>query len=126
MISVEWIKQAEYDLKTAGAMFAAKRYIYVIFMCHLAIEKAIKGIYAQATQTLPPKTHNLLALIEKSSLDVPGDLYDFIYRLNGVSIPTRYPEDIGKLKKDYNKKNTQAILEMSEVTLKWLKKKSKQ
>ncbi|MBN1664320.1 MAG: HEPN domain-containing protein [Deltaproteobacteria bacterium] len=126
MIPVEWMKQAEYDLKTAEAMFAAKRYIYVVFMCHLAIEKAIKGIYARATQTLPPKTHNLLALIEKSSLDVPEDLYDFIYRLNGVSVPTRYPEDIGKLKKDYNKKNTQAILEMSEVTLKWLKKKSKQ
>lgn len=35
----EWFKQAAYDLKTAEIMFENKRYIYVVFMCHLAIEK---------------------------------------------------------------------------------------
>jgi len=69
--------KAEYDLKTAEAIFNAKRYIYVVFMCHLAIEKAIKGLYAQATQLLPPKTHNLLALIEKSNLDCTGKFIRF-------------------------------------------------
>ena len=30
----EWFRQAEYDMKTAEAMFKARRYIYVVFMCH--------------------------------------------------------------------------------------------
>ncbi len=30
----QWFKQAQYDLSTAEAMFDAKKYIYVIFMCH--------------------------------------------------------------------------------------------
>lgn len=43
----EWFLQADYDLETALAMLNSGRYIYTVFMAHLAIEKAIKGIYAQ-------------------------------------------------------------------------------
>ena len=60
----EWFKQAEYDIKTAEAMFAARRYVYVVFMCHLSIEKALKGLYQKRLGTIPPKVHNLLYLIE--------------------------------------------------------------
>lgn len=125
-IPAEWFKQAEYDMKTAEAMFDAKRYIYVVFMCHMAIEKALKGLYAQSLDKLPPKTHNLLLLTEKIGLDLPEGLYDFVFRLNGVSVPTRYPEDIERLKKDYNKRNTGSMLKMGKETLKWLKRKSEQ
>ena len=41
----EWLKQADYDYETAEAMFKTGRYIYAIFMCHLAIEKTLKGLY---------------------------------------------------------------------------------
>jgi len=43
----EWAKQTEYDLKTAKAMFKTRRYIYAVFMCHLSIEKALKGLYVK-------------------------------------------------------------------------------
>lgn len=43
--SEEWFKQAEYDIKTAEAMFTARKYVYVVFMSHLSIEKALKGLY---------------------------------------------------------------------------------
>lgn len=43
----EWFIQADYDLATAKAMFKTARYIYTIFMCHLSIEKALKGLYAR-------------------------------------------------------------------------------
>jgi hypothetical protein len=57
---------------------------------------------------------------------VPEGLYDFVFRLNGVSVPTRYPEDIERLKKDYNKRNTGSMLKLGKETLKWLKRKSEQ
>ena len=95
-----------------------------MFMCHMAIEKALKALYARAGDALPPKTHNLLLLIEKIGLDLPEELYDFVFRLNGVSVPTRYPEDIQKLRKDYNKKTTASVLASGKETLKWLKRKS--
>jgi len=37
----EWLKQADYDMDTADAMFTSARYLYAVFMCHLSIEKCI-------------------------------------------------------------------------------------
>jgi hypothetical protein len=40
-----WEDIAEYDLKTAEAMYQSGRYLYVVFMCQQAIEKLVKGLY---------------------------------------------------------------------------------
>ena len=37
-----WLDIASYDLKTAQAMLRTKRFLYVGFMCHQVIEKALK------------------------------------------------------------------------------------
>ncbi|MBX3058439.1 MAG: HEPN domain-containing protein [Anaerolineae bacterium] len=37
-------------------MFSNGRYFYVVFMCHLAIEKALKGLCSQVHNQAPPKT----------------------------------------------------------------------
>ncbi len=42
-----WAETSNYDLRTAEAMYKAGRYLYVVFMCHLAIEKMLKAILAQ-------------------------------------------------------------------------------
>lgn len=42
-----WLEMAEYDLRTATHMMKAGRNIYVIFMCHLAIEKLLKAIVVE-------------------------------------------------------------------------------
>ena len=44
-----WIDSAIYDLETAEHMFNAGRYIYTIFMCHLAIEKLLKAKIEEVT-----------------------------------------------------------------------------
>ncbi len=122
----EWFKQADYDIKTAQVMFDNKRYIYAVFMCNLAIEKALKGLYAHRLNATPPKTHNLMFLIEKTMLEVPAEQYDFLFFLNGVSVPTRYPEELQKLRKEYNKAKTEKLLGQSKETLKWLKARLKE
>lgn len=119
----EWFKQADYDIKTARIMFDNKRYIYAVFMCHLSIEKALKEIYNQKLKKAPPKIHNLIYLIEKTELKLPDYLYDFVFTLNRVSIHARYPDDLQKLLKEYNKKKTKEILEKSQEVLKWLRAK---
>jgi HEPN domain-containing protein len=117
----EWFKQAAYDLKTAEIMLENKRFIYAVFMCHLAIEKALKGIYQNKLNDLPPKVHNLIYLVEKSGLNPSEKLYDAIFELNRVSIPTRYPDDLAKMKSEYKKNNTLEIINNSKEVLKWLK-----
>jgi HEPN domain-containing protein len=121
----EWLRQADYDMKTAEVMFDNGMYIYTVFMCHLSIEKALKGIHLHKLNEVPPKTHNLIFLVKKTVPGLPEELYDFILSLNVLSVPTRYPDNLRRMKKDYGKKKTRNILEKSKEALKWLKRESR-
>ena len=103
-------------------MFDNKRYFYAVFMCHLSIEKALKGIYLDRLKEIPPKTHNLVYLVEKIKLLLPENLYDSVFALNRVSVPTRYPDDIQRMLKDYNEERTKKVIESGKEVLQWLKK----
>jgi len=116
----EWLTQANYDMDTADYMFRGGRYMYAVFMCHLSIEKALKGLYTEKLRKEPPKTHNLLYLIERTKLELSRDLYDFVSTLNRVSVPTRYPDDLRRILKDYDKKRTKEVLDQSRKVLQWL------
>ena len=118
----EWFRQAEYDLATARAMFRAVRYIYTVFMCHLSIEKALKGLYAKKFRKDPPKIHNLNYLCEKVKLRLPEGYESFVDNLNNLSVPTRYPDRIDKLVKEYKRENTRKIMRQTKELLVWLKK----
>lgn len=118
----EWFLQADYDLKTAEAMFETGRYFYAVFMCHLAIEKCLKGLYSKTLNDLPPKTHNLIYLLEKISIQPPENIFQVIYSLNSQSVATRYPEELHKILKDYTKEKSLEIIIKSKEVLQWLKK----
>lgn len=116
-----WIKSSEYDIKTAEALYKSKRFVYVIFMCHLAVEKVLKAIVAHKMKKTPPKTHDLFYLVKLSLLDVPETYRPVLMHLNEASVPTRYPEDIVKLAKAYNKSAACRYLKETKELLKWLK-----
>lgn len=95
-LSDEWIKQSDYDLNTARDMFKAGRYIYTVYMCHLAIEKALKSLVVAATGEAPPRTHNLIQLAKLGSANLNTEQKQFIAEINTASITTRYPEELAK------------------------------
>lgn len=124
----EWFLQAEYDMDTADAMFKSGRYMYAVFMSHLSIEKALKGLYAKSFCKDAPKTHNLLYLIElinsKEDLVIPTEFEDFFKILNEKSVPTRYPDMLFDILKEFNKTNTKQFISKGKKVLKWIKEKS--
>ncbi len=109
-------------METADFMFNGGRYFYAVFMCHLSIEKALKGLYSQKLNEVPPKIHNLLYLVEKMGLNLPDDLYKTVSILNDLSVPTRYPDDLEKMFKNYSKERTEELLKRCKEVLTWLKK----
>jgi len=119
--SQEWSRQAEYDMDTAGAMLDSGRFIYCVFMCHLSIEKALKALYAKKLGKNPSKTHSLVYLAQSIHLDLPEQTKQFLETLDDVSVPTRYPEELEKLIKQYSKNRTKSILDKSREALIWLK-----
>ncbi len=117
----EWLKQADYDMETAEAMFKSGRYFYAVFMCHLSIEKALKGLYFKDFDQVPPKTHNLLYLLNKIGKRPGKESEMFITKLNTASIATRYPDDLAKIQAAYTAKVTTEMILKSKDVLKWVK-----
>jgi HEPN domain-containing protein len=117
----EWLKQADYDMSTAEYMFRGGRYFYAVFMCHLSIEKALKGLYRERLNEQPPRVHNLVYMLNKMSIKPPEPIGRFLVKLNEASVVTRYPEDIRRLQKDFTKKIVKDILSEGKGALKWIK-----
>lgn len=121
--SEEWFSQADYDIETAKAMLKTGRYIYAIFMCHLSVEKALKGIYAEVLKKDAPKTHDLSYLVKLTGRNLPEELNLFVNNLNDSSVPTRYPEELKEMLKQYTKDTTKSVIVKSCEVISWLKKK---
>jgi HEPN domain-containing protein len=117
----EWLRQADYDMDTADVMFSSGRYFYAVFMCHLSIEKALKGLYFKVLNEVPPKTHNLLYLLDKIGKKPEQELGKFITKLNTASIATRYPDDLAKIQAAYTAEVTTEMIAKSKDVLQWVK-----
>lgn len=88
-----WLDIAENDLETAKAMLVSKRYLYVGFMCHQAVEKTIKAYYTGQKENPPPFIHNLKKLADEAGLyDILTDIQkDFLDEIIPLNIEARYP-----------------------------------
>jgi len=118
---LNWVKTSDYDIATAEAMFKSRRYVYVIFMCHLSVEKLLKAVVCKKTRKIPPKTHDLFLLLKLANLKLPQEHQLILAHLNTASIPTRYPEDIAKMARQYNRAVANKYLKQTKNLLKWVK-----
>jgi HEPN domain-containing protein len=103
-------------------MLNSERYIYVIFMSHLSLEKILKAIVTETTQKIPPKSHNLIYLLKLGNIKLPPESFDFIAKINNASIVTRYPEDLSKILEAYPKSATEEYFCKTKEILECLKK----
>jgi HEPN domain-containing protein len=120
--TANWLASADYDIQTAEAMLKSQRYLYVVFMCHLAIEKTLKALYSEAKASHPPKTHDLIYLVREIGLAVPKTHLDFMGIVNNASIPTRYPEDLQRLISQYPRRTATSYLSRTRKAIQWLRK----
>ena len=120
-----WLSLADYDLETAKKMLEAKRYLYVAFTCHQAIEKLLKAIYVKEIQETPPYTHNLIRLANNLSIYsiMDAEKIKFVEILNSYYIESRYSEEIEELSNNLTKKKAIDLYSNTKDLFLWLKKK---
>lgn len=120
--AANWLAAATYDLETAEHMFDSGRYIYTVFMCHLAIEKLTKAVIAEATGREPPRSHDLLYLIGLSGLKPDASMQDFVAELSNLNVATRYPVDFERALSDFSGERAQAVLSRTKEAFEWIRK----
>jgi len=60
---LHWKRGADDAIQSARLLFDGKQYQHTLFMCHLAVEKALKAAWIKRQDTEePPQTHDLLKL----------------------------------------------------------------
>ena len=87
-----WINSAKSDLDAAELLIMESKYSHGLFFCHLAIEKALKAHVAKVTSQIPPKTHNLIYLLELTKLDIGSTNEDLLGILMKYQLEGRYPD----------------------------------
>ena len=120
-----WIDLSDYDMETAEAMLKSKRYLYVGFMCHQAIEKIFKAYYSHIKKETAPFSHSLSYLAKK------GDFYDlftesqkdFIDQIEPLNIEARYPSHKERLMQSLTEQKCKEIIKNTKEIQTWIKTK---
>jgi HEPN domain-containing protein len=119
-----WIWTSDYDLETAKAMLKSRRLIYVGFMCHQSVEKALKAIFVRDNppEELPyihnlPKIAALAGVYDKFSEAQKS----FLEELAPLNIQGRYPKEREKIAALLTKEYCKDLIARTEEFEKWLK-----
>ena len=121
-----WLELADYDIETAKAMLNSKRYLYVGFMCHQTIEKALKAVIAHSCieGEIPPKSHDLSKLAAQADIlgKMSEEQQDFLEELNPLNIQARYPAYKDQIYETLTQEKCQELIDSTEELLCWIKK----
>lgn len=118
-----WIDLSEYDIVTAEVMLRGGRYLYVGFMAHQSVEKALKAIHWHLRKTDPPYTHDLRKLARSSEIeqDLPERFSDILDELQPLNIETRYPKDKEQLLQVLTKSYSQSLISRTKEPIGWIR-----
>ena len=124
--SVYWFESAEYDLQTARAMLETRRLLYVGFMCHQTIEKALKGVFvARKPEEELPYIHKLMRLANQAEIasEMSEEQLALLDKLSPLNIEARYPMHKAKLMESLTVERCKEMIQETEALFEWLKKK---
>jgi HEPN domain-containing protein len=119
-----WLDVAEYDLKTAEAMYDSGRYLYVAFMCQQSLEKLAKGLYNFYIDDRVPRVHNISFVLEKVTdllkIDVTESYLRLFDKLAAIYLQGRYPSFKEEVSKLIDKQEAKRILDQVTEVFKWM------
>ncbi len=118
----EWMKQADYDMETAEYLYKGGKHFYAVFMCHLSLEKALKGIHQRKFNVIPSSINNLPYLFEKVQLQLPNKLSDTVAVLNRLRVFPYYPDNLQKMLDGFDEEKMGVVVSQSREALEWLKR----
>lgn len=119
--SENWLKIAKYDLDVAQSTFKNGYFLKVVENCHSSLEKLLKGILIEQTDSVPPKIHDLLKLVSLTVIEnLQDDTVKLLDELNDLYISTRYPEDFDMLVEKMTEEKVHKILHRTKGVYKWL------
>lgn len=124
-ISRKWLEQVDEDILTAEALYKSRRWLYIGFLCHQAVEKLIKAYWFAMRDDEPIYLHNHFRLLEGCGLksELNEELRRFIEIMAPMYIAGRYPEYKNQVARMLNEKGSAYIIEKTKEFKIWILQK---
>lgn len=117
-----WKQSAERNLDAAHILFKSKHYDFCLFLCHLALEKLLKGLAVKQTKKPAPYIHDLEKLAFVAKIKLTKEQISQLRTITTFNIAGRYDEAKYAFHKKCTKPFTTKHLETTEILFIWLKK----
>lgn len=116
----EWLRQSVRDLRAADHLLEGGFFTHATVIAHLAVEKALKGLYRARFDANPPVTHNLTYLADRTELSLPGDLRTALDLLSGESLLTLYPDRLFEAEATFDRAHARERVAAAHALLTWI------
>ena len=116
-----WIDLAKEDVSIAEILHKGGKILYAGFMCHLAVEKALKARIEKNGET-PLKIHNLIRLAELGGLlgAMTEEQAELLDSLNPLQIEARYPAYKQQMEELLTPQQCSALIRQTKEILRWI------
>ncbi len=118
-----WLDGSDYDWKTSLSLLKAKKYPYCLFMCHLSVEKLLKGLIVKEEKDHAPMTHNLTFLAGKLDIEFSKERIQLLQEMNDFNIEARYPDEQNEFYKKATKEFARRYVSKTKELREWLVEK---
>jgi len=112
-----WVESAQEDLHVARDLYAAKRYAYTLFFCHLTLEKYLKALYIHRFDDAPPPIHDVLFLWKKLQLPMTEEKESDLVEIKTFNVEARYDIHKHMLYKKATEGYTKSFMEKIEAMI---------
>jgi HEPN domain-containing protein len=116
-----WKRTAADSWLSTQTLFEGTRYVESVFWAHLTLEKLFKAHWVKDNSTnIAPRIHNLIRLLEETSLDLDLTQKRFLLEMNTYQMDSRYPDYVFSIETVCTLENTERILLEVENLQTWL------
>jgi len=121
----KWLDHVHEDISAAECLFHGGHWLYMAFLCHQAIEKALKAYYVATHDDDPRYTHSHSKLLEDCGLidQLTDEQLSFIDLMVPMYIESRYPEQKDVAAHMLNKDASQHIIDTTKELTQWIEER---
>jgi HEPN domain-containing protein len=118
-----WLDLAKDDIPVAQVLLDGGKLLYSGFICHLAIEKALKAKIESIGET-PQKIHNLIRLAEMGGVlaIMSVEQLELLKTLNPLQIEARYPAYKQQVESLLTPESCAAMIKQAKEMIEWTEK----
>ena len=124
----KWLGIVAEDLEVAELLFKNGHWLYTTFMCHQAIEKALKAYWCVRRDDDPPFLHDHRKIAQGCGLytKMSEEQKNFLALIRDMNIEARYKEYKDAIARTLNRESTAEILETTKQMHAWILEKLKE